>query len=226
MEYSFIKKEGNGRLLLFVLGWASGPQMLEKFDIAGFDILAVYDYRDTAVPKGVAEITATYPELWLIGWSFGVYMAETLMGVLKKPVMSLAVNGTSFPCNSDYGIPPKSLRLTVRSIEKTGMDKFYERMCGGSTEGVNAADRNISEFAEELETMAATFEENENAGAMWSHALLGSGDVIFPFENMKRFWEERSPETTVTVADIPHYPFTDTGIDIIRNIIGWKEKSL
>lgn len=226
MEYSFIKKEGNERLLLCVLGWASGPETLGKFDIEGFDILAVYDYRSTVHPNGLEEITDSYHQLWILGWSFGVYMAEKLANVLKKPEMSLAVNGTSFPCDDKYGIPHKNLSLTVRSIANAGMNKFYIRMCGGDTAGFNPVKRDISELSVELATLSEAFGEKNNTGMVWSDALIGSGDVIFPVSNMKRFWEERSPETALTVADIPHYPFSEKGIKIIREIIGWKARNL
>lgn len=226
MEYSFIKKEGNDRLLLCVLGWASGPETLKNFDIEGFDILAVYDYRNTVYPEGVKDIANSYPQLWILGWSFGVYMAEKLSCVLKKPVMSLAVNGTSFPCDDKYGIPPRSLELTVRSVESAGTGKFYRRMCGGDTTGFTPTVRDLAELAEELRVLSRTFGENPNTVEMWSNALIGSGDVIFPFANMKRFWEEHSTQTSLTVADIPHYPFSEEGIKIIRDLIGWKVRNL
>ena len=70
MKQTFIKKEGNPRLMLFFAGWGSEENLFRRPVEEGYDYLLCFDYRtldfDYASIKG-------YTEIRLLAWSMGVW---------------------------------------------------------------------------------------------------------------------------------------------------------
>lgn len=69
MQKYWLKREGNERLILFMLGWACSHRAVSHFLPAGYDVLAVYDYR-TIEPFDPADF-ASYRSTTLLPGRLG-----------------------------------------------------------------------------------------------------------------------------------------------------------
>ncbi len=232
MEFHWLRREGNGRLVLFVLGWSADHRIVEHICPEGCDVLAVYDYSagdldvvggrscaagDTAghaaatASGGAAalrDLIAGYPQTYLFAWSFGVWVAEQLLGGIPF-TRAVALNGTPHPVHDQYGIEPRRMAVTIRGLRAGGMDAFNRRTYGEHFDRLEhllaprPLDRNIAE----LEFLASASVAEYVPSIEWDKAVIGSEDQIFPPENMLRFWGSRS-ET----LPLPHYPFAERGL--------------
>ena len=223
MVIKHLKTNGNDRLLLIFLGWSGGPESPGAFDAEGYDITVVYDYRNPVPPPGLAERIARYRSCVLMGWSFGVWCAERYAAQAGfRPEMSVAVNGTSLPADERYGIPPRLLALTLRSIRQQGIDTFNRRMCGAFYPAYTPAARPFDELCDELRILSENFAEtSDGTGTLWDYAVVGECDRIFPPENQFRFWEKKRT-FVIACKELPHYPFTPEGNRLLAELLAGK----
>lgn len=222
MRQEWINKEGNPDLLLIVLGWACDSHAAGHLRFDGYDILCTSDYRVIESDReALKEKLQPYRRITVLAWSFGVWVFEYLRLHFRgiPIVKTIAVNGTPKPVDPLYGIPPNAFAVTLRSIKRAGMEKFYERMYGTKTGSRPLSERPLEELAEELETLGRRFEKHPLADETpWTYAVIGEQDLIFPAENMKHFWREKSIFAPVT-APMPHYPFDAQGQQIIGRLL-------
>lgn len=220
MFINHLKTSGNERLLLIFLGWSGAPESTGTFDAEGYDITLVYDYRDPTPPPELAERIGRYRSCTLIGWSFGVWCAERYAAQTGfHPEKCIALNGTSLPADERYGIPPRLLALTLRSIRQQGIDTFNRRMCGAHYLSYTPAARPFDELCDELEILSHSFEgADDSAGTLWDYAVVGDRDLIFPPENQFRFWEKKRT-FVVSCKELPHYPFTPEGNRLLAELL-------
>jgi len=208
MQKYWLNREGNERLLLFVLGWASDHHAAEHIRPAGYDILCTYDYRDI---EPLTE-TAPYKEVALFAWSFGVWAAEHIFSQAasrENITKAIALCGTPYPVSDRYGIPLKSLIVTLEGMRRAGTDRFNKRTYGGYYETIRPYldDRSTEEKIEELAFLIEAAQKEYSPEINWDKAIIGSQDVIFPMANVKAYWDEKGK-----ILDIPHYPFADPAI--------------
>lgn len=208
MQTTWIARyEACDTLVIFVLGWASDPSMLSAMceGVDGghnpkrFDAVCLWDFRDMS--DGF-EIPANYGEVHLVAWSFGVWVAERLF-LGETFASAMAVNGTPRPVDSEYGIPPRVFGMTVRGIEKTGHDKFFERMCDGLNPVVRCQ-RSDAETLAELRCFADYFSQSYSQTIAWSRAVVGGRDLIFPPQAQVLYWSSVAVELLV-IEDAPHF---------------------
>lgn len=213
MKFAVNKSEGSPHLLICFLGWASDEKMLDNFDVEGYDIVSVYDYRDADVPAAFLDLAAKYVEISILAWSFGVFVAERVAPLLPKPIYALAINGTPIPSSANYGIHPRALDLTIKNLD---VNKFYERMCAEEYSAFSPCERSVEELREELVFLCGWFKETAEKSIKWGGAIIGERDVIFSYKNMLNYWQESSIFDVLEIADIPHYPFGVSGIEKIK----------
>ena len=131
MRQQFLRHtDGCTSLLLFFSGWGAEPSMFaDNTGTRGtYDILMLWDYRDTAFD---AKVLDGYTEVRVLGWSMGVWAAgRTLAGLKTAPGKRLAVNGTPFPIHDRTGIPEAVFDGTLDSLSERSLGKFRRRMCG------------------------------------------------------------------------------------------------
>lgn len=72
-------------------------------------MLVLYDYR-TLEPLAAAD-TASYGQITLLAWSFGVWVAEQVCRDIPFR-RAVALNGTPLPVDARYGIPPQAMAVT------------------------------------------------------------------------------------------------------------------
>lgn len=240
MELHWLKRDGNDGLVLFVLGWAADHRVVEHIRPEGCDILVIYDYSDGidgnlssmcdngcgsgeatdkmrdnyAHSSQLRKILGAYRQTWLFAWSFGVWVAEQLLGDAEF-TRAVALNGTAHPVHELYGIEPRRMVVTIRGLRAGGMGAFNRRTYEEHFERLEpmlsprSLDRNIAE----LEYLASASAVDYAPSINWDKAVIGSGDQIFSPENMARFWGSRAE-----ILPLPHYPFADG--ELIEKEIG------
>lgn len=207
MEFHWLRRGQNDRLVLFVLGWAADYRVVEHIGLPGCDVLAVYDYGG-GLDDGLAEKIAGYGDVRLLAWSFGVWVAERLLAGVEL-TRAVALNGTPVPVDALYGIEPRRMAVTLRGLKAGGMEAFDRRAYGEHFDRLRPVlsprpqERNIAELEYLVEASAA----GHAASLRWDKAIVGSEDLIFPSENMVRYWGSRAE-----VLPLPHYPFADGGL--------------
>lgn len=192
-------------LLLLFAGWSARPELFEGLEAEeGMDVMIVYDYRDTVF----AEDLSKYTSIRLIAWSMGVRMAEIVLGDKYHFTEAIAINGTGRPIDDSYGIPLAIFRGTLESLSPEGLHRFNRRMCGSRDvlENYSAIpSRPIDELKEELQYIYDICLSQPDGNILWTRALIGTDDRIFPASAQRNYWQGRCPN--VNEIDSPHYPF-------------------
>ena len=226
---------GERGVLVFAAGWAGSDELVRHAVLPeGWDFLCLFDYRD--LPKQAEldtlyELLAPYRERRLAAWSFGVWAAEQVFGPLcaMRPggfwSAAVAIGGTPAPIHDRYGIPARAFAVTVRSIGGAGTTRFLERMCG--TPEVlreyyrHRSTRPLEEIYDELVSLQRQALSSSTADllpekGLWTTAIVGGRDAIFPPENMERYWNEAGVPVSIRPA-MPHYPLCEP--ELWRRII-------
>ena len=203
------RREKNNHLVVFFGGWGSDENMFVPLCSDDFDFILFYNYSaDEAL---VLPETKTYERITLIAWSLGVWAAEYLTsktGII--PDVSIAVNGTPFPADNQYGIPLKDFEDTLNNITEENMERFYLRVFGDKKTYLINADRvpkrTLRSLQDELRWLYNRIMEHNESGFKWTYAITSRTDRIFPAENLKSFWGKESG-TKHIIVPMPHYLF-------------------
>ena len=202
-------KAGNSKLLLVFSGWAASPEVFRHLEPeSDTDIWICYDYRGMEFE---GEALSRYPEIRLIAWSLGVWVASVVFGKRQIPFTeAIAVGGTLYPVHDQWGIPETIFRGTLDNLTEEGMHRFNRRMCG-KRDLLEAYEqippRPLTDIREELDNLYTEIKKTPSASPLfsgWTHTLIPSGDRIFPAANLRAFWQDRCP---ITEIEAPHYPF-------------------
>lgn len=210
---------GNSQLLLFFSGWSASPSLFTSVAVEeGTDLWIVYDYRDMSFQEDLSQ----YQEIQLIAWSMGVWAANYLFYKnLLSPNISraLAINGTPCPLSDTLGIPEAIFRGTLDTLTEEGFRRFNRRMCGSrellDLYEQSAPLRPLDEVHEELQRIYDTLliinnlhpsacSASPNPNKLWTQAIIGTDDRIFPAANQRNYWHGRCPAIEIAT---PHYPF-------------------
>lgn len=200
------------------MGWSGNAHTAKYFRPEGYDILAVYDYRNLYDFPAIVQALTAYPKKILIAWSFGVWVAEYLASRFPAFHRSIAINGTSRPIDDRYGIPERIFRITLKGIERGGMEKFCRNMYGRSVTADELPDRTVDELTDELCMLSRCNTVSSPEILPWDHALIAERDAIFPPENMFAYWHMRHVPVCRWETG-QHYPFSETGIEIIEQLL-------
>ncbi len=205
MQQTWLRREGNTDLILFMLGWASTPNAVCHLELPGYDILACYDHRSLTPLK--AEDFAAYRRIYLYAWSYGVWVSEQYCRELPL-YRAVAINGTPFPVHELYGMRLRAIQRSMRMQARSGGNSFDD----GSQAGIRYmpagpfAERSIEEKLEELDFLAAQSREAASATLHWDAAFIADKDEIFPPDNMRAWWNSVGLGTEFNSY---HYPFGD-----------------
>lgn len=203
------RREKNNHLIVFFGGWGSDENMFVPLCTDDFDFIMFYNYSaDEAL---VLPETKTYERITLIAWSLGVWAAEYLIsktGII--PDISIAVNGTPFPADNQFGIPLNVFEETLNNITEENMEKFYLKVFGDRKTYLINIDRvprrTLKSLQDELRWLYNRIMEHNESGFKWSYAISSEIDRIFPAENLKCYWEKES-DTKHIIIPMPHYFF-------------------
>ena len=79
MQYHWLNKQNNKKLIIFFAGWSFDYKPFEFLKCDNFDVLMFYDYNNLELPE-----LPNYETYYLISWSMGVFSAYLLKDKLPK----------------------------------------------------------------------------------------------------------------------------------------------
>lgn len=219
MQIEWLSKKDNDSIIVFFMGWACDKNMLDHIKFTNYDVLIIYDYNIIDSENNFLSCNLdAYKQRVLVAWSFGVWIADKIysMGYLPKFDSAIAINGTLTPVDNQYGIPKKGFELTIKGLQRVGMTKFYDNIC--SDKNFKKPSRDFADQLSELKHLYAESQAPHPQLLRWTHAVVGMKDLIFPAKNVINFWQKYGIFVDV-LDDMEHYPFTNTGLKVITNII-------
>ena len=214
MQFTWLNKQNNDKLIIFFAGWSFDYKPFKFLACEDFDVLMVYDYNIlTPFVKG-GRGDFQYKQTYLIAWSMGVFTAYQLRAQLPEFDKKIAINGTPFPVDDEFGIPQKPFLLTLRHA-KTGLEgKFYQNIFNSTEEFERymktPVERTIENRVEELQSLYDRIKEilkpvQDDAFAYYDKAIVSSNDKIIPTKNQLNFWQDKAE--TIESGHFPFYNF-------------------
>lgn len=205
MQYHWLNKSDNKKLILFFCGWSFDNHPFERLKSVGYDVLMFYDYKNQDIP---IEIPA-YDEYYLVTWSMGVYIAYLLKGKLPDFVKKIAINGTPFPIHNEWGIPERTFDLTLKYVDTGLQGKFQRNLFKTEADFEkylqNPVKREIPEQAQELCDLKEFISKSDiSYDTFYDCAIISETDKIVPTRNQINCWESR---TKISMIDSGHFPF-------------------
>lgn len=205
MQYHWLNRQNNDRLIIFFAGWSFDYKPFEFLECGDFDVLFLYDYNSEELPE-----IPNYKENYLIAWSMGVYSACRLRNVLPNFIKKIAVNGTAYPVDDNFGIPQKPFLLTLKHA-KIGLEgKFYQNIFDNAKDyeiyTKTPVERPIENRVDELNTLYKRITENpESYTDYYDFAIVGLNDKIIPPKNQLNFWKDKAK--TLNSGHFPFYKY-------------------
>ncbi len=200
--------EGNPRLLIFFTGWGTTPEVADHLLLPNkCDYLTAYDFRTLYPLPQIPE----YEEVYMVGWSMGVWALDQLASLLPAPTKAIAINGTPIPMNDQYGIPRDIFIGTLEGLDDTNRERFNRRMCGGRAllSVFNTfAQRSTADLRDELYgsyLKAKDIDPDASPRLRWTKALTSEKDLIVPPQNQLRYWGKHGVPVT-ELKGCGHYP--------------------
>lgn len=208
MQQDWLIHEGKQDLVLYMLGWASTPNAVYHIRPIGCDVLAVHHYQ--SLERLRPEDFAAYRRIYLFAWSFGVWAAEQCCRDLPL-YKAIALNGTPFPADKQFGMRLRVVLRTVQALARTGKEGVESHALNTERSIPEGPfpERSMQDKVEELTRLAAWSEKDSTEQLTWHKAWIGDKDEIFPPANMRVYWQRRGLGTEFSSY---HYPFTDPGI--------------
>jgi len=208
LKTHWLIKENRSALILFFSGWASDYGYFCPIKSEKYDILFLYDYSSAEI--NLSEIVCNYQKIIVIGWSFGVCVANMVCQTIRKNIsIAIAINGTLQPIDNEHGIPLSIFDATLENISETGMKKFFRRMCGSSPLLIKfnqfVSQRSTESYRNELTYLRTYCKTTENTANIYNFALVSDSDNIIPPKNQENFWN--SQRVTLSHHTEGHFPF-------------------
>lgn len=205
MQQEFIIKQNRSSLLLFFAGWGMDKHPFVDYKPAHHDFMICYNYNTLEFDY---NLISGYKQVEVVAWSMGVWVASQIMSSAIVPLgLKIAINGTMYPIDEQWGIPPAIFNGTLEGLTETTLSKFQRRMCGNT---VNfkyfqsvIPQRTIDSLKSELSAIGKMYKELPPKGFDWDETYIGLNDRIFPANNQQQAWQ--SSKTTVTLEEESHY---------------------
>jgi biotin synthesis protein BioG len=215
MRFHWLNNQNNKKLIIFFAGWSFDQIPFKFLDCEDFDVMIVYDYSafntKTYISLFALQKTAKqYEKTYLLAWSMGVYVAYLLKDKLPNFSKKVAINGTPFPVDDQFGIPQKMFLLTLRHAE-TGLEgKFYQNVFDNNEEyerySKTSVARSIKNRVEELQALYDKIKVTKVVYKdYYDKALVSNNDKIIPTKNQLNFWKDKAE--TIESGHFPFYNF-------------------
>lgn len=204
MQYHWLIQNNNNKLIVFFGGWSFDYKPFECISSDEYDVLMFYDYNNLEMPCQIPD----YESKTLITWSMGVFIAYNLKDKLPQFDKKIAVNGTPFPIDDEFGIPNRTFDLTLKYAETGLQGKFYENVFSDSEllkkYLLNPVERSIKNRVEELEALNEFIRNHpaEYDNSYYDTTIVGNKDKIIPTKNQLNMWQDLAK-----VIDCGHFPF-------------------
>ena len=184
------------KLILFFTGWGMDENSV-KLKQDSYDLITVFNYRN--INTDFLEKVKSYKEIYIIAWSMGVIFAGYFMDKIKNVKESIAINGTLKIIDDKFGINTKIFDATLKNLNKNTINDFFNNM--GYSDFIPPK-RDFDNQLEELKFIKDFYFKN-NFNANFDKIIIGKKDIIIPFKNQKRYWENNN----TVILDSGHYIF-------------------
>lgn len=200
MKQQFVDNKCDDLIVIFC-GWGSDGSCFDFNDKLA-DFLILSDYRDSCFDE---DIVKSHKKVSVFAWSLGVWAADKFFQGIRTD-KAVAYNGTPFPIDEKFGIPPEIFDGTIANFSERSLYKFRRRMCG-----VNAAaffehlpEVEAPELLDELKCIRRRVQTGGCGGhIVWTEAYYGLADKIFPPCNQAAAWQKMG--VPCYVAGTEHY---------------------
>lgn len=205
MQYHWLNKHNNKKLIIFFCGWSFDEKPFERLVCDDYDVLIFYDYKNHEIPVKIP----LYEEYYLVTWSMGVYIAYLLRDKLPDFKLKIAINGTPFPVDDKLGIPKRSFELTLKHVDTGLQGKFQHNLFKDEADyeiyAENPVGRKIPEQSEELFAINSYIANAKiSYEKYYDYAIIGGADKIVPARNQINCWNGRAD---IVMLDSGHFPF-------------------
>ncbi len=200
------KRKGNSRCILFMAGWAMGPEPFIGLLPEDSDCFLCYDYRRLDLPD-LSRLDA-YERIDLLAWSMGVWVAAlTLVDLRARFSSATALAGTLYPIDDRRGIPIAAYEAMMKTLTPTDLNTFYGSMFDDADERAafvaNRPARSQASVREELACLHHHVNSSPPATDIYTRRIVTTRDRIFPARNQIRAWGRGKCE----ILPLPHFPF-------------------
>lgn len=209
MKQAFIGDSGeNDRLILIFAGWGVDCNLFSDLHFAGYDVMVLWGYADDDFDE---SFLAAYSEIYLFAWSFGVYVASSMMERLVRfPLMlRVAINGSVTPVDDMTGIPDAIFQGTLEGLDERNLAKFYRRMCGTQQDYkrfmAKMPHRDIDDLKLELKRIFEMSRGGTVDVSGWDRAVIADDDRIFPPANLSRAWQSLPRVRHISGGHLPDF---------------------
>ena len=207
MQYHWLNKQNNDKLIIFFTGWSFDYKPFEFLNCENFDVLMFFDYNNIEILP-----IPQYKEYFLISWSMGVFTAYLQKDKLPFFSKKIAVDGTPFPVDDEFGIPQKPFLLTLRHAEKGLEGKFYQNIFDTEQEFSRylqtPVERTIENRVNELNSLYEMIKNtNVSYEGYYDKAIISKNDKIIPAKNQINFWQNNAKTELLESGHFPYYNF-------------------
>ncbi len=204
MIQQFLKQNNSDTLLLFFAGWGMDATPFENTFKGDDDVCICFDYTTLDFDY---SILSSYKHIKVIAWSLGVWVANYLLSDKNLPIQSAtAINGTIEAIDDQRGIPVDIYMGTLNGLSERSLEKFNLRMCGKASlkktfDSVQPK-RDLESLITELQALYNYITSHQVSGSIYTKAIIGLNDRIFPADNQQLSWVGIEAYTT----DDAHLP--------------------
>ena len=229
MKQYWLNKQNNKNLIMFFCGWSFDYKPFEILNCNNYDVLLFYDYSDMySITDKSYKLNLIfdlqYEKTILIGWSMGVYIAYLLKNILPEFDTKIAINGTPFPIDDEFGIPTKTFDLTLKYADIGLQGKFQKNLFKLPKDYdnyiKNPVKRSIDNQKQELSALNDFIKShNIDYNEFYDRAIISDTDKIIPTRNQLNCWQDK---TEIIILDSGHFPFYE--FNSWEDIIKCKQK--
>ncbi len=204
MEFAWLNRQNNNKLIVFFGGWSFDNHPFECLNPTDYDIIMLYNYSNLDFP----DFSKNYRQKILIAWSMGVFTAYLLKDMFLEFDKKIAINGTPYPIDNEYGIPARTFDLTLKYADTGLKGKFYENVFSDNLllekYLQNPVQRSVENRINELISLHNLIKNTKISydNSFYDKAIVGSSDKIIPTKNQLNMWGDLAK-----IIDCGHFPF-------------------
>lgn len=207
---SFFVNHDKTRLLIFFCGFYTDADCFIDFDNNKSDILFIYDYSDLDFSELEYFDYTPYTEINLIAYSYGVFACNIASCYLPQINNSVAISGTIYPIDENYGIKPKVYDIMLEYFDESVLQNFKAKIEANSNGIIRSAKRGINSLKEELLSIRNYVQNNEIIQNFdFEKVIITKKDRIMPYVAQKSFWEFHNNVQELNTGHFPFFEFSD-----------------
>ncbi len=198
MQYKWLNKKNNKKLIVFFNGWGMDEKIVSHLDCTDYDVLVFFDYRNLDAQD---FDFSSYQTKNLIAWSMGVCVSSYFYDKYKDFDKFIAINGTQKPIDDNYGIPVMIYNLMVENFNELSCGKFMSKISSEFDLKQYTA-RSTAALKEELIELSKV---NSKQLLKFDKAIVSKKDRIMPYKNQLNYWKNQSADIIENQGS--HYVF-------------------